>query len=662
MKSSLFLKLLFIRSLVIALCVALAMPLYLVTPAMAAPGDTIQTPNVPMELPVEVEIELSPAGSLKQAPLWKEIYQLLRNPYGPDGVPGTADDGTIVRRPSFTATPLPPLNVFPLDYNFLTGQVLRLRTNDGEISWDQPGPLFDPAEPVLLDVFNTPLVLRTVIGALVGSDDDVLDAGEVDGTTPCTTCGFLIVSNPGDSEIIPPDGTIVAVPAVVNGVLQALIPGEVNTEDIVDLEIPINEEDFFRPTTDVAGVDLSLQPFIGRTGAEVLGKAFFWDMQVGSDGVQACGSCHFHAGVDNRTRNQLNPDSLGGDTTLQARGRNRAVTPADFPFHKLANPGIAGEPLLNPNNVLSDANDTMSSMGVRFRKFVDIRTPGPNAFIPGTNPQTLRRDIGSPVIDPIRAFRNPANPGGVPGFRRVEPRNTPTFHGAAFNFDNFWDGRARFHFNGGSVFGASDPFFHTFVDNAGVLEGASNGHFRPDLVLEDPEMAQQPIRIKFSSLASQAVGPPLSNFEMSFDGRNWPKIGKKLLQSGVTPLANQLVAIDDSVLGPFSNQGGAECANFVPARPTAPEKPGLCITYPELIRLAFGPQFWSNETQQHLNGTPAPCDPNTPALNGVVTPAGCDPFDGYVLAIATGAASATDRTTSRIRDFRFMPSFLLFQI
>src|SRR4051812_35203651 len=40
--------------------------------------------------------------------------------------------------------------------------------------------------------------------------------------------------------------------------------------------------------------------------ALVLGKAFFWDMQVGSDG-QACGSCHFHAGADSRAKNQLNP-------------------------------------------------------------------------------------------------------------------------------------------------------------------------------------------------------------------------------------------------------------------------------------------------------------------------------------------------------------------
>src|SRR5689334_16761655 len=41
-----------------------------------------------------------------------------------------------------------------------------------------------------------------------------------------------------------------------------------------------------------------------------LGKALFWDMQVGSDGVQACASCHFSAGADNRSRNVINPDLL----------------------------------------------------------------------------------------------------------------------------------------------------------------------------------------------------------------------------------------------------------------------------------------------------------------------------------------------------------------
>ena len=29
-----------------------------------------------------------------------------------------------------------------------------------------------------------------------------------------------------------------------------------------------------------------------------LGKALFWDMQVGSDGIQACATCHFRAGAE----------------------------------------------------------------------------------------------------------------------------------------------------------------------------------------------------------------------------------------------------------------------------------------------------------------------------------------------------------------------------
>ncbi len=34
-----------------------------------------------------------------------------------------------------------------------------------------------------------------------------------------------------------------------------------------------------------------------------LGKALFWDMSLGSDGDQACASCHFNAGADSRSKN-----------------------------------------------------------------------------------------------------------------------------------------------------------------------------------------------------------------------------------------------------------------------------------------------------------------------------------------------------------------------
>lgn len=66
----------------------------------------------------------------------------------------------------------------------------------------------------------------------------------------------------------------------------------------------------------------------------ILGKALFWDVQVGSDGRTACASCHFHAGADHRTTNQLS----GPFTSSAAVLANLTLTAADFPFHVFANP------------------------------------------------------------------------------------------------------------------------------------------------------------------------------------------------------------------------------------------------------------------------------------------------------------------------------------
>ncbi|MBI3848464.1 MAG: PKD domain-containing protein [Planctomycetes bacterium] len=347
-----------------------------------------------------------------------------------------------------------------------------------------------------------------------------------------------------------------------------------------DLQLPVNETDFI----------------VDRTAAVRLGKALFWDMQVGSDGVQSCGTCHFHAGADSRTKNQLNPGTNAGHVTFQVKGPNQTVDGSEFPSHKLANRMIPGEPLLNPANVVSDTSNVMSSMGVIFRQFVDIPTPGSGAFIPGTNPPVLKPDIGNILADPVPAFQ---------GFRRVEPRNTPSLFGAAFNFNNFWDGRARQDFNGGSPFGAADPFPHIYVEGGGGLTATRQ-------------------LIRLSSMASLATGPALSNFEMSFNGRDWTKIGKKLLQAGVTPLANQLVSPTDSVLGPLSNQN------------ISPGMPGLSVSYADLIEQAFGPQFWSNTTQ-HLQSAADPTDP----------------FDGVTLTIVSGAANpaATNQFTQKEANF-----------
>lgn len=235
----------------------------------------------------------------------------------------------------------------------------------------------------------------------------------------------------------------------------------------------------------------------------VLGKALFWDMQVGSDGKVACASCHFHAGADHRDQNQLaNP--LGAFVT------NYKLTAADFPFHKLA------DVTNSASQVIRDSTQRAGSAGVFLRKFTGV--------IPG-----LPNDEGAELPDSVFGA-----PGGLKT-RQVTGRNAPSVINAVFYFRNFWDGRASNVFTGSTPFGVSDT-------RSAVLSNAT-GSLQPE-----------PLRLQNSSLASQAVGPVLNNAEMSYDARTWPNVGRKVL--ALRPLAYQKIAGDDSILGPFANASG----------------------------------------------------------------------------------------------------------
>ena len=85
--------------------------------------------------------------------------------------------------------------------------------------------------------------------------------------------------------------------------------GSINTPDdarsggLESLRKVVNEEGVPLPN--------NLSKYVkDMTAAAQLGKALFHDQAVGSDAVQACVTCHFNAGADSRSKNQVSPGLL----------------------------------------------------------------------------------------------------------------------------------------------------------------------------------------------------------------------------------------------------------------------------------------------------------------------------------------------------------------
>ena len=134
-----------------------------------------------------------------------------------------------------------------------------------------------------------------------------------------------------------------------------------------------------------------------------LGKALFWDVQVGGDGQVACATCHYNAGVDARTNNGTVHAGPNGVIDISL-----PLTRDDFPLHN---------------------DDRIGSQGVRPRTF--------NGLVFGS------------------AGDNCTGPTSGP--RQVTGRNTPPMIDAIFHIHNFWDGRAKREFNGVTPAGQVDP-------------------------------------------------------------------------------------------------------------------------------------------------------------------------------------------------------------
>lgn len=146
-----------------------------------------------------------------------------------------------------------------------------------------------------------------------------------------------------------------------------------------------------------------------RGAAVQLGKALFWDMQVGSDGRTACATCHHHAGADSRQRGGLHPGLNGVVTTGEATREDLLAA-------------------------LVGTDDIRGSAGVR--------------------PMASEGNRVVPVA-------------GLGVQRQTTGRHSPSVINSIFYVRNFWDGRANAVFNGRSPWGARDGETFTYWNAAG---------------------------------------------------------------------------------------------------------------------------------------------------------------------------------------------------
>lgn len=303
------------------------------------------------------------------------------------------------------------------------------------------------------------------------------------------------------------------------------------------------------PIPSVPGlIDGSSPIVVNKSAAIALGKAWFWDQTVGSDSM-ACASCHFQAGADSRVKNQINPgtNSSGSATALTFEppasgnprsGPNYTLRKVDFPFHKFVDPADRSSGLIPSSSGEGLRDEVCSSSGTFSGEFI------------GTSSKRRSFEMCG------RTATAPFAINGV-AVRHVEPRNSPTVINAIFNFRNFWDGRANNIFNGVNPFGLRDL-------NARVWVAQPDGRTLP-----------MPLVLANASLASQAVGPPLSSEEMSCVGRTFGDIGRKILP--LRPLSTQAIHREDSVLGALRQSTGI----------------GLKTSYTELVKQAFAPKYWA---------------------------------------------------------------------
>jgi len=247
--------------------------------------------------------------------------------------------------------------------------------------------------------------------------------------------------------------------------------------------------------------------FADRDAAVRLGKALFWDVRLGSDGMTACATCHHQAGADPRVKNTIHPGANGAFSAGATPGQRAAHEM--FPTTRFANPANRFSGRFQSND------DVVGSQGVMRENFL-----GFNA------------DLTEQCEEQPEAVFT----ANGQSFSQVTGRNAPSVINAVFNVRQFWDGRANAWFNGVNPFGTVDKNARVWKVNP-----------------KTGQPMQVRVDIDHASLASQAVGPVNNDVEMAAHGRGWIDVARKLLPTRA--LETQKVSPTDSVLGAIAAPG-----------------------------------------------------------------------------------------------------------
>ena len=322
--------------------------------------------------------------------------------------------------------------------------------------------------------------------------------------------------------------------------------------------------------------------------AEALGKAFFWDMQAGSDFRRengkfigtACASCHYRFGVDARDTQTLRIPTVVWDqhklhpkhplshnqeqekfdarrnATTQIKTRNELYQQRKKqPFNKQGEFEAGDDGVTNEDSPTTSFSTIVGSQGVQPRVFQGLN---PKPFDPtsaadwkseiSTERVSKRVGDGKPEWQMFQKERM--------SFEQITGINAPSMINSCFSNRLFYNGRAESTFNGFSQFGDADK--------REVI------HVRR----HDGKIVPIQIALTNAALASQAVVPIVNSVEMSYLNRTFPDLAKKMIDAPV--LGYQEVADEDSHLGKYKKEGLV----------------GPGSAYRKLIQQAFRPEWW----------------------------------------------------------------------